>query len=135
LPRYLPRAFREAVYTRPHKLQFRSVAQLVALHTNSLCTTLVRLANSFVPNRFQILSFMLKLGIFFAIKGNVAQTRSLARPREASRVKRNTVRYVKRYMITSVKARCVITEYGDGLNMCMLRSFAKCVAQREARAV
>jgi hypothetical protein len=67
------------VYT---KLQFRSVAQLVAWNTNSLCTTLVRLANSFVPNRLQILSFMLKLGIFFAIKGNVAQTWSLACEKE-----------------------------------------------------
>jgi hypothetical protein len=45
------------------------------------------------------------------------------------------LRYVKRKIITSVKARCVIIEYGDGLNMCMLRSFAKCVAKREARAL
>jgi hypothetical protein len=71
------RAFREAEYTLPHKPQFRSVAQLVAWHANSLCTTMARLANPFKPNLFQILSLMLKLGIFFAIKGNVAQTRSL----------------------------------------------------------
>jgi hypothetical protein len=71
---------------------------------------------------------MLKLGMFFAIKGNVAQTRSLACEKEQSEV-------CERYIITSVKARCVIIEYGDGLNMCVLRCFAKCVAQREARAV
>jgi hypothetical protein len=82
----MPRAFREAEYTLPHKLQFRSVAQLVAWHAISLCTTLARLANPFVPNLFQILSLILKLGIFFAIKGNVEQTRSLACEKEQSEV-------------------------------------------------
>jgi hypothetical protein len=38
LPRSMPRACREPVYTRPHKPQFRSVAQLVAWHANSLWT-------------------------------------------------------------------------------------------------
>jgi hypothetical protein len=69
----MQRAFREAEYTLPHNLQFRSVAQLVAWHANSLCTALARLANPFLPNLFQILSPMLKLGICFAIKGNVVQ--------------------------------------------------------------
>jgi hypothetical protein len=82
----MPRAFREAEYMLPHKLQFRSVAQLVAWHANSLCTTLARLANPFVPNLLQILSLVLKLGIFFAIKGNIEQTRSLACEKEQSEV-------------------------------------------------
>jgi hypothetical protein len=82
----MPRTFREAEYTLPHKLQFRSVAQLVAWHANSLCTTLARLANPLKPNLFQISSLMLKLGIFFASKGNVAQTRSLACEKEQSEV-------------------------------------------------
>jgi hypothetical protein len=70
----MPRTFREAEYTLPHKLQFRSVAQLVAWHANSVCTTLARLANPFVPNLRQILSLMLKLGIVFAIKGVEMET-------------------------------------------------------------
>jgi hypothetical protein len=82
----MPKAFREAEYTLPHKLQFRSVAQLVAWKDYSLCTTLARLADPFVPNLFQILSLMLKLGIFFAIKENVEQTRSLACEQEQSEV-------------------------------------------------
>jgi hypothetical protein len=82
----MPRAFREAEYTLPHKLQFLSVAQLVAWHANIPCTTFARLADPFVPDLLQILSLMLKLGIFFAIKGNVAQTQSLACEKEQSEV-------------------------------------------------
>jgi hypothetical protein len=66
-----------------------------------ICTTLVRLANFFVPHLFQIMSLVLKIGISFDMKGNVVQTRSLAS-------KRNRVRYVKRNNITWVKARYVI---------------------------
>jgi hypothetical protein len=64
---------------RPHKLQIRSVSQLVAWHANSLCTTLIRLANSFVPYPLQILSLKLELGISANLR---LLLRSEARPQQ-----------------------------------------------------
>jgi hypothetical protein len=50
----MPRAFPEAVYKQPHKLQVRSFAELVTWQAHILWTALVRLVTPFL---FQLHGF------------------------------------------------------------------------------